>query len=147
MKRLLYFLVELMAEVHDRILSLNDTWQLSLSDKALHFWVIGLLGMAALLVVYPLFRWLARKDRVLTIAGIYVFTLVLVLTFAIEIGQRLAGTGVMEFADIVFGVGGFLVLFVLFALLRSICRMICRRIRLLRGEEAEEDSPAARSGR
>ncbi len=137
MKRLLYFLVELMAEVHDHILSLNDTWQLSLSDKALHFWVIGLVGMAALLVVYPVFRWLAKRNRVLVIAGIYVLTLILVLTFAIEIGQRLAGTGNMEFADIVSGVGGFMCLFLLFALLRILFLVIRRRLRA--GGEEEKD--------
>ena len=36
-------------------------------------------------------------------------TLIIVITFAIEIGQKVTNTGNMEFADIVFGVVGFIV--------------------------------------
>lgn len=39
------------------------------------------------------------------------FTLIIVITFAIEIGQKVTNTGNMEFADIVFGVVGFIVMF------------------------------------
>ena len=73
-------------------------------------------------VIYPIFMWLANKDRIMTITWIYVFTLIIVLTFAIEIGQGVSGTGGMEFADIVFGVVGFLVMYVIFAVCRAILR-------------------------
>ena len=56
----------------------------------------------------------------MVIAWIYVFTVILVITFAIEIGQKVTNTGNMEFADIVFGVVGFFVMFFIFALVRSI---------------------------
>ena len=36
----------------------------------------------------------------MVIAWIYVFTLIIVITFAIEIGQKVTNTGNMEFADI-----------------------------------------------
>lgn len=62
-------------------------------------------------VVYPVFKWLAKHDHVMVIAWIYVFTLIIVITFAIEIGQKVTNTGNMEFADIVFGVVGFIVMF------------------------------------
>ena len=63
------------------------------------------------------------------ITWIYVFTLILVITFAVEIGQRLTKTGEMEFADIVFGVGGFIVMFAVFALIRAGVMWIIRQSR------------------
>lgn len=59
---------------------------------------------------------MARKTRSCDgVAWIYVFTLIIVITFAIEIGQKVTNTGNMEFADIVFGVVGFIVMFFIFA--------------------------------
>ena len=67
----------------------------------------------------------------MVISWIYVFTLILVITFSIEIGQRLTGTGDMEFADIVSGIGGFICMFAVFALIRAavigIIRLIHKR--------------------
>ena len=42
------------ARIHDKILALNDSSALFLTDKQLHFIVMGLLGMGMLLLVYPL---------------------------------------------------------------------------------------------
>ena len=50
----------------------------------------------------------------------FVFTLIIVITFAIEIGQKVSNTGTMDFADIAFGVVGFLYMYIIFALLRGI---------------------------
>ena len=61
----------------------------------------------------------------MVIAWFYVFTVIIVITFAIEIGQKVTGTGAMEFADIVFGIVGFIVMFLIFAMIR----MIYKRIR------------------
>ena len=58
----------------------------------------------------------------------YVFTVIIVLTFAIEIGQKVTGTGAMEFADIVFGIVGFIVMFLIFALMRAIYKGILQVI-------------------
>ena len=106
------------------ILRINDNYEYSLSDKELHFLVIGIIGMAMIFVIYPLFKWLAKKNHVMVIAWIYVFTMILVLTFAIEIGQKVTNTGVMEFADIVFGIVGFVLMFMVFALIREIYHLI-----------------------
>ena len=107
MKELLYWGVGLIARIHDKILQLNNAFEMNFSDKQLHFLIIGLLGMAMIFVVYPLFKYLAKHDHEMVIAWIYVFTVIIVITFAIEIGQRLTGTGTMEFADVVAGMGGF----------------------------------------
>lgn len=119
----LYWVVEQIAKVHTYLLTLNDSFEYVFTDKELHFIVIGILGMAMLLVVYPIFKALS-KNHVMVIAWIYVFTLILVITFAIEIGQKVTNTGAMEFADIVFGVVGFLTLFIVFLIIRGIYHLI-----------------------
>lgn len=120
MSEALYWLMGIIAKIHNYIMRLNDKFEYNLSDKALHFLVIGVLGMVLIFVVYPLFKWLAQKKHIMVIAWIYVFTLILVITFAIEIGQKISGTGNMEFDDIVFGVLGFFAMFAVFAAVRGI---------------------------
>ena len=93
------------------------------------------MGMAFIFVIYPLFKWLAKHDHVMVIAWIYVFTLIIVITFAIEIGQKVTNTGNMEFADIVMGVFGFIVMFLVFSVLRGIYKLIRN---LIRGDREDE---------
>ncbi len=119
LKWLLYKIVEVIAYFHNRLLQMNDSFEHSLSDKELHFFVIGFIGMAMIFVIYPVFKWLAKNDFIMVIAWIYVFTVILVLTFAIEIGQKVTNTGNMEFIDIVSGVLGFVLMFLGFALIRE----------------------------
>ncbi|MDE5782288.1 MAG: hypothetical protein K2I03_12565 [Lachnospiraceae bacterium] len=123
MKDFLYLIVEIIAQIHNKILSLNDSYENVMDDKQLHFVVIGILGMLMLFIVYPLFKWLS-KNHVLVIAWIYVFTVIIVITFAIEIGQKVTGTGNMEFADIASGLLGFMVMFIIFAGIRWLIHMI-----------------------
>lgn len=134
MREFLYRLMGEVAKVHSHIMKLNDAYEYNFTDKQLHFLVIGALGMALVLVFFPLFTYLVKHNHTLTITWIYVFTLIIVITFAIEIGQRITRTGAMEFADIVFGVVGFLLFFTIFALVRSVIRGI---IRLIRGRYRE----------
>ena len=82
--------------------------------------------MLMLFVVYPFFKWLAKCNAIMTISWIYVFTLIIVLTFAIEICQKVSHTGVMEFADIMFGLVGFIVMFSVFAIIRQLFHLMCR---------------------
>ncbi|MDD6305497.1 MAG: hypothetical protein PUA75_00890 [Clostridiales bacterium] len=128
MKEFLYGIIELIARIHSKILGLNDAYEYNFTDKELHFLVIGILGMAFIFIIYPLFKWLAKHDHVMVIAWIYVFTLIIVITFAIEIGQKVSHTGNMEFGDIMFGVLGFFVMFFIFAVIREIYKAICRLI-------------------
>ncbi len=107
MSKYLNLLVAWIARAHDFILTLNDNYETNFSDKQLHFLVIGAVGLALILLVYPLFRWLASRGRVLAMVWIYVFTVLVVLTFAIEIGQTLTGTGSMDIADVAAGMAGF----------------------------------------
>lgn len=129
MKEFLYFIVKVIAKFHSIILRLNDKFEYNFSDKQLHFLVIGVLGMGLVFVIYPIFKWLAAKGHVMVITWIYVLTLILVLTFAIEIGQKITNTGAMEFADIVFGVLGFILFFAIFALVREVYHAILKLLK------------------
>lgn len=137
MKRFLYWIVEMIAEIHSYLLRLNDAYEYNFSDKELHFLIIGALGMLMVFVVHPIFKWLARNNHIMVISWIYAFTLIIVITFAIEIGQRVTNTGVMEFADIMFGVLGFISMFLVFSVFRGIYHLILRLVRNRRGIEEE----------
>ena len=132
MKELLYWGVGIVAKIHNAIMELNNAYEVNFTDKEMHFLVIGLLGMAMIFVVYPLFKYLAKRNHEMVIAWIYVFTVILVITFAIEIGQKITNTGHMEFADIMYGVVGFLAMFFVFSILRAIYHLILRLIRYIR---------------
>ena len=132
MKGFLYWGVGVVARIHNAIMQMNNAYEMDFSDKELHFLVIGLLGMAMIFAVYPLFKYLAGKHHEMVIAWIYVFTVIVGLTFAIEIGQKISGTGNMEFADIAYGIVGFLVMFAAFCAVRGIISVIIRLIRYIR---------------
>lgn len=136
MGKALYLMVEIIARIHNVLLKLNDRFEYNFSDKELHFLIIGALGMAMIFVVYPIFKWLARTNHVMVISWIYVFTLIIVITFAIEIGQRVTHTGAMEFADIVFGVVGFIFMFLIFFVIRGIYHLILKAVRMHRRKSA-----------
>lgn len=126
MERALYAIVEMIARVHSYLLKMNDSYEYNFSDKELHFLIIGAMGMLMIFVVHPVFKWLVRTDHIMVISWIYVFTLIIVITFAIEIGQRVTHTGVMEFADIMFGVVGFISMFLVFSVIRAIYHAVLR---------------------
>ena len=105
---------------------MNDQRAESFTDKELHFIIIGAVGIALILALHPLFLWLAKTGHTMFITFFYVLTVVLVLTFAIEIGQGFSGTGVMELDDAVSGISGFLVFFGIFLVIRGIVHLIIR---------------------
>lgn len=132
MKELLYDCVGIVAKLHDKIMQMNNAFETNFSDKDLHFLVIGILGMCMLFVIYPLFKYLAKKHHEMVIAWIYVFTVIIVITFAIEIGQKITNTGYMEFADIMYGLVGFLAMFFAFIVLRMIYHGVIKLIKYIR---------------
>lgn len=113
----------LVARVHDALMHLNDSFELQLSDKALHFIVMAALGMALFFAVHAVFKRLARLS-VTAISFIYVFTVMTVLGFAIEIGQRITGTGKMDFGDVVAGLYGVLAFFAVYTAYRLLAMLI-----------------------
>lgn len=128
MNTFLYAILDFVNYMHTYILSWNDAYEANFTDKQLHFLVIGALGMAMIFIVQPIFTMLARRGHVLIISWIYVFTLILMLTFAIEIEQKITKSGVMDFDDILFGVWGFMLMFLIYAIIRGIIIGIYRLI-------------------
>ena len=100
--------VRFVTYMHTKILGLNDSYEFYLSDKELHFYVVAITGVLLIIVLYPLFKFLVKRNKTLYIVWIYVFTFLLAFTLLIEIGQRLTGTGMMDYMDTVAGIVGFL---------------------------------------
>ena len=112
------------ARIHDKVLNIFDAGGWYFDDKQMHFIVMGVFGMLMLFVLYSIFKWLANHGHTMVITWLYVFTVVLTLSFAIEIGQWWTGTGQMEGRDIAYGVAGFLVMFFIFIVLRALYHAI-----------------------
>lgn len=139
MTSILYKLIEIITAIHEKILSWNDSYEYNLSDKQLHFIVVGVLGMGLFILIHPLFKFLAKRNLTIAISWIYVVTLLLVITFSIEIGQRITKTGYMDFKDILYGMGGFFLAFAAFLVIRLIIKLI---IRLFKDDEPSEGQAA-----
>lgn len=118
MKALILWLASVVNEIHDQ---LAMRLGIQMTDKELHFWVIGIIGVVFFLLVYLVFKWIERfKFKTTIIAFIYIFTLMVVLVFAIEIQQAITNRGNMEFADAAMGLWGFIVFFFIYSIIAGI---------------------------
>ena len=88
----------IVAQIHESLMHLNDNFELYFGDKDMHFIVMAVLGMILFFMVHFVFKRLA-KWSITAISFIYVFTVMTVLGLAIEIGQKITGTGDMDFRD------------------------------------------------
>lgn len=113
MKEIIIKLAEFVNDIHD---VLFDLFRLHMTDKQLHFWVIGIIGMITFFIVYFFFKIIEKMKWSTTILSfVYTFTMMIVLVFAIELQQAITNRGNMEFADAVMGLWGFLVFFLIYA--------------------------------
>ncbi|MEH7383512.1 hypothetical protein V7138_23845 [Bacillus sp. JJ1533] len=117
MKEVIKLIAELVNTCHDILLDITEHLGLNLTDKDLHFWVIGIIGIFAFAIVQVSFRFLA-KYSITAISFIYTATMVVIIVFAIEIQQHITGRGQMDFIDAVVGLWGFLLLFAIYAIIR-----------------------------
>jgi len=109
----------LMAQVHGMLMRINDGFELRLGDKDWHFIVMAIVAMLLFFMVHAVFKRLA-KWSITAVSFVYVFTVMAVLGFAIEIGQKITGTGNMDFADVVAGLYGVLAFFAVYSVYRII---------------------------
>lgn len=123
-KRITDILINIIYRAHSYLLTLNDSYETYLSDKELHFLIIGIMGVLMLVAFYPLFKWLAKKHLEILISWFYVFTILVVITFAIEIAQWYSNSGVMEFRDIVAGLAGYFLMSFVFIVIVKIVELI-----------------------
>lgn len=129
MEELFEVLTSMVNNIHDFIIVLSGYLGWSLSDKDLHFWVIGIIGVAVFIISDILFKIVSRWN-VSVISFIYTLTVLIVLVFALEIEQRITGRGNMEFNDIVAGLWGFLVLFGCYLIIRGVMYAVQKIIKM-----------------
>ena len=117
MKEIIQMLVDIVNNLHDFIqIFVNHTLNLGWTDKDLHFWIMGIIGIIIFLVVLVLSKIIAKMRFGITILSfLYTFTCMIVLVFAIEIQQALTNRGNMEFQDAIIGLLGFIAFFLIFA--------------------------------
>jgi Ca2+/Na+ antiporter len=100
--------------MHDTLILIFKSFGLSLSDKDMHFWVIGVIGIIIFFLTDALFKMLA-KWNISAVSFIYTFTVLIVLVFSVEIQQKITGRGNMELTDATVGLKGFLAFFGVYA--------------------------------
>ena len=138
MHRIIYFLINLITKLHSRLLSLNGILGLDLSDKQLHFLIIGIFGFLMMFAIQPLFEWLSKHNGTVIITFLYVLTVVTVISFAIEIGQAYSGTGDMDLYDIASGLLGFFVFFAIYIILYIIQKSITNSLKNKKNTHKED---------
>ncbi|MFI8493639.1 hypothetical protein ACIGC1_12090 [Peribacillus butanolivorans] len=126
MKESIQILAEIVNNIHDFILLfVSDTLNSNATDKDLHFWIMGIIGIIIFLFVLFLSNLISRMRFGITILSfLYTFTVMVVLVFAIEIQQALTSRGNMEFQDAAVGLWGFIVFFLVFAAISSLYLLI-----------------------
>ena len=122
------------AQIHESLMHLNDNFELYFGDKDMHFIVMAVLGMILFFMVHFVFKRLA-KWSITAVSFIYVFTVMTVIGLAIEIGQKITGTGEMDFRDVVAGLYGVLAFFAVYTVYRLIVMLAQYLIR--RGKKAD----------
>lgn len=140
MADLFKFIAEVVNIIHDVIMVMAAQIGWQATDKDLHLWIIGIIGIVAFFIVQAVFRRLA-KWSITSISFIYTFTLILVLVFAIEIQQGITGRGNMEFADAVAGIYGFLLFFGIYIVWKVI------RYGMVKLVKKEKNDDAGKKGR
>lgn len=124
MTRIIYLFITFINKLHNKLFYYNDYKGLNLTDKQLHFIVIGLFGFCLLAFIQPLFAWISKHFGLLFITFSYVFTIVLMLSFAIEVGQAYSGSGTMDFYDIASGILGFFTAFAIYLIIYIVYKSI-----------------------
>ncbi|MBD7915046.1 hypothetical protein H9660_07775 [Clostridium sp. Sa3CUN1] len=104
-------------DLHDKVLDIVSIGGYQLNDKQLHFIFMALIGIIIFAFTQLIFKQLA-KYSITAISFIYSFTVMIVIVFAIEIQQKITNRGNMEFADIAFGLYGFIYFFLIYLLIK-----------------------------
>jgi uncharacterized membrane protein len=119
LEKALFAVVNLINDLHDFIVGLLEFPGFNLTDKDLHFWFIGIVGIIIYVFSDLLFRYVS-KWSVSVISFIYTFTVLIVIVFGLEIEQKITGRGAMEPADIISGLWGFIAIFGVFLVIKAI---------------------------
>lgn len=119
MVEILKLIASFINDLHDKVLDIVGIAGYPLNDKQLHFIFMAVIGILIFAFTQIVFKKLA-KYSITAISFIYTFTVMVVIVFAIEIQQKLTDRGNMEFADIVYGLYGFIYVFLIYLLIKLI---------------------------
>ncbi|MBS5948744.1 MAG: hypothetical protein KIC47_00275 [Clostridium sp.] len=119
MVEILKLIASFINDLHDKVLDIVGIAGYTLNDKQLHFIFMAVIGILIFTFTQIVFKKLA-KYSITAISFIYTFTVMVVIVFLIEIQQKLTNRGNMEFADIVYGLYGFIYVFLIYLLIKLI---------------------------
>jgi hypothetical protein len=123
MVELLKLMADFINNLHDAVLDVVEIGGYSFNDKQLHFLFMAAIGILIFGVTQVTFKKIS-KYSITAISFIYTLTVMIVIVFAIEIQQKLTNRGNMEFADIAYGLYGFIYVFCIYLLIRLIIFLI-----------------------
>jgi len=106
MKEIILIVAEIINTMHDIILEITIFLGLDLTDKDLHLWIFGMIGICLFGCTHVFFKYLS-KYGLTAISFVYTLTVMVVIVFAIEIQQQLTGRGQMELTMPLWGFGVF----------------------------------------
>jgi O-antigen/teichoic acid export membrane protein len=110
-------------DIHDVLIKIFKSAGYNMTDKQLHYLIIGVIGIIIFLLTNLVFKYLA-KYSISAISFIYTFTVMVVFVFAIEIEQKLTGRGKMEFEDITAGLWGFIEFFAAYLAIKLVVYLV-----------------------
>lgn len=128
MEEILSGLTLFMNTIHDLIVVAVSKLGFTINDKMIHFFFIGVIGVILFILIDLIFKSLV-KFGVSVLSFIYTFSIIIVVSFVIEIQQKITGAGNMEFGDILYGLYGFLLFLLILILLRLIKSFYIRNLR------------------
>ena len=134
MVALLKLIANIINDLHDKVLDIVSIAGYSLNDKQLHFIFMAAIGIVIFGATQILFKKLA-KYSITAISFIYTLTVMIVIVFAIEIQQKLTNRGNMEFADIAYGLYGFIYVFCIYLFIRLIIFSIEKLFKKLKSKK------------
>lgn len=114
--------------IHGIIITIVSMLGFTVNDKMLHFFFIGFMGLLLYVIVDLVFKKLA-KYGISILSFIYAFSVIVVVSMVIEIQQKLTGEGNMEFADIVYGLWGFALFFILYLIVTLAIKFIFKKFK------------------
>ncbi len=126
--------VSIINRLHDVLLLVVRKLGLQLSDKQLHFWILGVIGIALFVAVDVAFRWVS-KWSISALSFVYTLTVLVVIALSMEVQQRITRRGTLDFNDIVAGIWGFIVLLGLYILVRTAIQFSSKLYRKMTNEK------------
>jgi len=107
-----------------------------MSDKELHFWVFGLIGMIIFFCSYAAFKYLQRWGLG-AVSFVFAGIILAILAVGIEVEQYITNRGQMDTLDVLAGLAGFLAFFLAYCLFMLIVRLFLAIVGAITGRNKD----------